>query len=162
MRNINLGPPFVDPRHTPIPSPSNTPTDSTAHSTRWRSTRVGPNLQLGCYLLPNKVLHGAESTRKKMVGSLPTGSVPMQVDRRRLCRGSAMAEKRVSAGSLVTNEQSQASTPPPAPDEVPDNPKRAPVKSLGLRLCARRWSKVPLPRYGGGVWSVPRFGDAGT
>jgi hypothetical protein len=51
------------------PLPSNTPTDSAAHSSRRRSAGVAPNLQLGCYLLPNKVLHDAESTRKKMVGS---------------------------------------------------------------------------------------------
>jgi hypothetical protein len=84
-------------------------------------------------------------------GVIPTGSVPMQVDRRSLCCSGAMAEKHVSAGSLVADEQSRAPTPPSAPDEVPDNPKRAPVKSLGSRLCARRWWKVPLSGYGDGV-----------
>jgi hypothetical protein len=66
-----------------------------------------------------------------MVWFLPAGSVPMQVDRGGLRRGDVMVEQRVTAEVPVVDEQSRVPTPPPALDEVPSNPKRAWVESLG-------------------------------
>ena len=84
-----------------------------------------------------------------MVWSLPAGSVAMQVDRGGLRRSDVMAEKRVTAEVPVVDEQFRAPTPPPALDEAPSNPKRAPVESLGSSsrrdLCPRRCAAAANP-----------------